>query len=122
MSMPQFVAVVFQKNATRRYTYRDENTPPLQPGDKGNVETDRGTITVEVVEVVAEPSFATRLIARFEGMTPAPLDAPAPAPPAEATPRPSRKAGASATKKEVRELAADLSKGASPEPEGIDEQ
>ena len=121
MSTPQFVAVVFQKNATRRYTYRDENTPPLQPGDKGNVETDRGTITVEVVEVVAEPSFATRLIARFDGITPAPIDAPPPAPPAEPTPRPARK-GAAATKKEVRELAADISRGESPKPEGIDEQ
>lgn len=112
MSTPRNVAAVFQKNATRQYTYRDENTPPLEVGEKGDVETDRGTVTVEIVAVGVDTprdakgdEIALRIIKRFEGITPAPTEPPAPPPPAEPIPRPSRKA-----------------KPVAPDVEGIDEQ
>lgn len=97
MTNARFVAVRFQSNSMRRYTYRDENTPPLAVGDKGDVETDKGIVTVEVVAVeLPEPAFATRPIKRFEPVAGGAVVEPPkpPSPPAEVAPREPRKAAA----------------------------
>lgn len=119
----QFVAVKFQSNSMRRYTYHFEGEPKLAVGDKVDVETERGIITVEVTDVdLAEPDFATRPCVRLSKPEPAPEPETPPPPPAQAAERAPRRPSGKPTKREVRELASDLSRGGSVAPEGEDQQ
>lgn len=60
----QYVECKFP-NSPKSYCYRWEGDPPLQIGEKVDVFTDRGELTVEVVGIREEPpTFATKAILR----------------------------------------------------------
>lgn len=56
----QYVVIKFNPSDLRTYTYHNDG-PPVAVGDKVEVETKRGTASVEVVAVDdTEPNFATK--------------------------------------------------------------